>query len=373
MANANKNLMPFREYMRLWLYQQNDSRGYYANNNHQRIGKKGDFYTSVSVSKFFGGAIAHYIIMLLEKEILKLPLCIVEIGSNNADLISDIAEFLTAFNKEVFQQCAFYTLEPLQSLQYLQQQTFTTRITSRFHKQLHTFTTLENIQSFIQSQYPCNQSSTNARLTDTFFISNELLDSMPCDVVLHNQMLFVDSQNQSLQNPSFVWKDIAPEVREFCDMYQIRDVEVSLALKDFVQTLTQFQARKWIFLTFDYGEFISRDMNLRLYHEHNVYNFYEELQQENIPSFYQKSDITYDVNFGLLQQLFAHYHAECLFCATQANVLIQECKILEIFELFAQQFNAQTKLKQQVKLRGLIAPNAMGERFKSACFIGGIN
>ena len=55
--------MPFREYMRLWLYE--GDRGYYASGR-PVVGKDGDFYTSVSLSKFFGGAIAHYVLRLLE-------------------------------------------------------------------------------------------------------------------------------------------------------------------------------------------------------------------------------------------------------------------------------------------------------------------
>lgn len=52
----------FGNYMQEWLY---GEKGYYKK---ALIGQKGDFYTSVSLSKFFGGAVAFYIIKLLEEE-----------------------------------------------------------------------------------------------------------------------------------------------------------------------------------------------------------------------------------------------------------------------------------------------------------------
>ncbi|STQ86980.1 hypothetical protein LS73_006865 [Helicobacter muridarum] len=371
------NQIPFREYMNKWLYDvDSNNQGYYLSSDANRIGKSGDFYTSVSVSKFFGGAIARYIIALLEKDILSLPLAIIEIGSNNADLIGDVAEFLSAFSYDVINQCEFCTIEPLPNLRILQKQNFESRITNRFKKQLHIFKRLQDI-GFVQNidkntlQHSNNileiskqKDNTN---TNIFFLSNELFDSMPCDVIMNEQMLFV---RQDSNNHEFIWQDIQPSITDFRNKYKVLGSEVCLNLEKFIYDINMIK-NKWIFLAFDYGEFGARDMNLRIYQKHYVYNFYEELQNGNIHRFYKQSDITYDVDFGILQNIFAQYGAKCLFCSTQAKALLQECNILEVFELFSQGFSLQTKIKQQVKLKGLIAPNAMGERFKAICFIGG--
>lgn len=369
------NQMTFREYMRKWLYDVDyNKQGYYLSNDINHIGKSGDFYTSVSVSKFFGGAIARYIIALLEMEMLKLPLKIIEIGSNNADLIGDVAEFLKAFNSEVFNQCEFCTIEPLLNLRTLQEQNFESRITKRFKKQLHIFEKLADTKfltnfdkASLQDLSNTSEKSMQADNINIFFFSNELFDSMPCDVIINNQMLFV---KQNSHNHEFIWQDIQPDIRNFCNKYKVLGAEVCLGLEEFISDISKINTR-WIFLTFDYGEFGARDMNLRIYHKHNVYNFYEELQNGNIPRFYKQSDITYDVDFGVLQNIFTQHGAKCLFCTTQAKTLVQECHILEVFELFSQRFSTQAKIKQQTKLKGLIAQNAMGERFKAACFIGG--
>lgn len=121
------NKLAFSEIMQEWLY--NPNTGYYTQNH---VGKAGDFYTSVSVSKFFGGAISRYILRMLDEKRLTLPLHIVEIGSNNGDLIADIAEFLKAFSNVVFIQTSFCVIEPLVCLHTQQKATFQARITARF-------------------------------------------------------------------------------------------------------------------------------------------------------------------------------------------------------------------------------------------------
>ena len=94
---VNNRQQTFSMYMQKWLYDANS--GYYRQNH---VGIAGDFYTAINVSKFFGGAISRYILKMLESQHLSLPIYIVEIGGNNGNLISDIAEFMSAFNSEVF-------------------------------------------------------------------------------------------------------------------------------------------------------------------------------------------------------------------------------------------------------------------------------
>ncbi len=108
----------FGNYMQEWLY---GKKGYYRK---ALIGPKGDFYTSVSLSKFFGGAIAFYIIKLLEEEKLFLPLKIVEIGSHHGHFLSDIASFLNALSVGVMEKCEFVSCEPLKELQNIQRTIF---------------------------------------------------------------------------------------------------------------------------------------------------------------------------------------------------------------------------------------------------------
>ena len=342
--------MPFREYMRLWLYEDDGdkaAKGYYANGR-PVVGKDGDFYTSVSLSKFFGGAIAHYVLRLLEDGLLKPPVEIVEIGSDNGDLIADIAEFLSALNAAVFRESSFCSLEPLGRLRARQAATFKSRVGDRFGKELRHVKDLDSLAPSPGSR---------------FFISNELFDSLPCDLVLGDRALFVEA---SYAGASFSWRDLDSRLASFRAGYGALGAELSLEWATMAISLARLEGH-WVFLSFDYGDFTSREINLRLYKNHEVFNFYEELEAGRLASFYQKSDLTYDVDFGLLSRIFENHGFKILFCLTQAKALIEECHILDLFESFCESLSDQARLRQQLKLRGLITPNALGERFKSIC------
>lgn len=337
-------LIPFREIMRQWLY--DPIKGYYTQNH---VGKSGDFYTSVSVSKFFGGSISRYILRMLDEGRLDLPLYIVEIGSNNGDLISDIAEFIKAFSEVVFRQSTFCTIEPLQTLQALQTSTFENRITSRFQKPLHIYKDICALNEAVKSHSHCN----------IFFVANELFDSMPCDIVYNNSMLYFHGKQ-------FIWNLPSPEICRFREIYEVGGAEVSLAWDSFTRELCALRCT-WVFLTFDYGDFAARDINVRMYKQHKAYNLYEEWKRGNLASFVWHSDITYDVDFSLLCRMFEANGGITLCNVTQSKFLIESCEIIDIFDSFSKHFSGVLLAKQKSSLQGLISPNAMGERFKALC------
>ena len=70
-----------------------------------------DFYTAVSASRFFGGAIAKYILGRLESSKLALPLNIIDLGANNANLLNDIRAFLGSLGVGVAEKCDFIAVE----------------------------------------------------------------------------------------------------------------------------------------------------------------------------------------------------------------------------------------------------------------------
>ncbi|OYZ65543.1 MAG: hypothetical protein B7Y17_03325, partial [Sulfuricurvum sp. 24-42-5] len=90
--------MLFSEYMHEWLYGKN---GYYGSYN--PIGKKGDFYTAVSTSKFFGGSIAQHIIKRIDEGFLAHDSLICEIGAHHGYLLADIIEFLHTLRPQLLQ------------------------------------------------------------------------------------------------------------------------------------------------------------------------------------------------------------------------------------------------------------------------------
>ena len=104
----------FERYMELSLYHSN--LGYYTRESH-RVGKAGDFITSVSIGKCYGTILAHYFSSLIELQFSKeKQIVIVEFGAEYGDLAIDImSELKNILNDERFQNLKYLVVEPFDS------------------------------------------------------------------------------------------------------------------------------------------------------------------------------------------------------------------------------------------------------------------
>ncbi|WP_167625302.1 class I SAM-dependent methyltransferase [Helicobacter pylori] len=336
--NERKIVRSFGNYMQEWLY---GKKGYYRK---ATIGQKGDFYTSVSLSKFFGGAMAFYIIKLLEEEKLFLPLKIIEIGSHHGYFLSDIANFLNALSEGVIEKCEFVSCEPLIELQNIQQTTF---------KQA----TQLNLTS-------CDLKGLDLKEKESaFVVSNELFDAFACEIIKDNQMLFITHDHQS------VWDNINEPTKELLKTLNLKEGCAPLFLNAFIKDLLEKlnKASSWVFLSFDYGDEVERkDMHLRSFKNHQALDFKDILN--HLASLYQQSDLTYDVNFSLVRFLFEKHHAQFSFFKSQANALL-DMGLMELLEVFSKSVNYERYLKEAAKIKPLISPGGLGERFKAVEFV----
>ena len=104
----------FERYMELSLYHSN--LGYYTRESH-RVGKAGDFITSVSIGKCYGTILANYFSSLIELQFSKeKQIVIVEFGAEYGDLAIDImSELKNILNDEQFQNLKYLVVEPFDS------------------------------------------------------------------------------------------------------------------------------------------------------------------------------------------------------------------------------------------------------------------
>lgn len=329
-------MISFGNYMQEWLYGKN---GYYLN---AEIGKKGDFYTSVSASRFFGGCIAYHILNLLEKKELHLPLKIIEFGSDKGYLITDISQFLSAIS--IGLEAEFMSIEPIEKLSRIQKDYFF----KNTHSELKSYRDIADV---------------NIDKNDCIFVlCNELFDAFSCEIVKDNQMAYIN-------NHSLVWGEKSAEIARLCEKYNLNIGEVPYIIENFVKNLAGVlkKAKKSYFLSFDYGEWEKReDINLRIYKNHEVFNFMEI--SSNLSQYYTQSDITYDVNFSILDKEFSQNGAKRVFYETQAKTLIN-LGIIELLEKFAKQNSYESYLKEVNKIKPLISPGGLGERFKGISFV----
>jgi len=82
--------------------------GYYTNGK-QRVGRKGDFFTSVSTGKFFGMTIAHRIKSYWKEINSPSSFHIIEMGANSAQLALDILETLQQIAPKLYQNLNYQT------------------------------------------------------------------------------------------------------------------------------------------------------------------------------------------------------------------------------------------------------------------------
>ncbi|PAF52747.1 SAM-dependent methyltransferase [Helicobacter sp. 13S00477-4] len=330
-------MIRFSSYMNEWLYGEG---GYYQD---AMIGKAGDFYTAVSVSKFFGGSIANYLLNLLENGVLTLPLKIIEVGTHKGYLLNDVAQFLQTLSEGVVQNCEFISIEPLPLMARFQKEYFIK----------HSNLELKIYQTFDELETDSNDC--------VFCFSNELFDAFACELIDDNKMAYI-------KNHQIIWGDVLPEVDFFRKKYEIFQGEIPILIEDFISCLIQKlnHFKDWIFLTFDYGDWESRnDINLRVYKNHQVKNFLDI--KEYLRDYYQKSDITYDVNFSFLTKCFESFGAKKVLYGNQGKVLI-ELGLMDLLEKFSQNTSYEGYLREISKIKPLISPGGFGERFQGIVF-----
>ncbi len=338
--------MKFSSYMQEWLYGKN---GYYT--NFKEIGKEGDFYTAVSATPFFGGAIAKRIIKVIKDGFLPKNSTILEIGAHQGYLLADIVQFIYTLEPKLLKTLNFAILEPQKNILLAQkkymEQSFGDKIGFKY------FSSFDEM-----------------KLENAFIVSNEIFDAFKCEVIKDDKMLYVEKDH-------FYFDDLSDEARQKAEKYSIKKGEIALGYDEFAFHLSK-HIKRFEFVSFDYGEMEHREeYSLRVYYRHKVYPFFslthfakdEKLQNEgvDIKLLYKNSDITYDVFYKQLIDEFENNGIKQESYMTQMKAMV-EFGILDLFKILRNNTDETTYLKELNKAKVLIDPSFMGERFKSIVF-----
>lgn len=322
--------MEFNKYMREWLY---GNRGYYE--NFKAIGKSGDFYTAVSTSRFFGASIANY----LHKLIKDKNSHIIEIGAHKGYLICDIIEWIYQIDPSLIDTLNFAIVEKHPKIVETQKEYISTRLGEEF-KITH-FNSLDEIE-----------------VDNAFFIANEIFDAFSCDIFKDNEIAIV-------KNHSIVWEKAPQNILDYAKKYNLKKGEIPIGYKEFAKELSK-TAKNIDFITFDYGEkYLRNDFSIRIYTKHKTLPLFDK--EVNLKELFKTSDITYDVHFDHLTDSFKEANFKEVFYKTQAKTLI-DFGIIEILELFASQTTQKIYQREADKIKTLISPTIMGDKFKGIHF-----
>ncbi|MDR2905461.1 MAG: SAM-dependent methyltransferase [Helicobacteraceae bacterium] len=322
----------FGDYAQEWLY---GAGGYYR--NAPAIGMRGDFYTAVTISPFFGGAIANEIARRVESGDLAENAAIVEFGAHNARLIADIIQFIFTIKKELAFSLNFCVVEPIAKLREIQK----SYLDQSFG---------EAIKILIADDLK------NVKNKNVFAIANELFDAFAFDLINGEKIAFVEDHK-------IVWKEARNfEILEIAKTLGVDRGEIFRGFFDFAKNLRDnFENVK--FLTFDYGELSPRnDFSARIFTQNATIPLFEI---ENLRNYYQKCDLTADIPFFYLRNCFEKAGFAKIKITRQNSALIN-MGLTELLDIYQTKRGFEAYQKELGRVNVLLNPAQMGEKFK--CF-----
>jgi len=327
----------FSTYFNDWLY---GTQGYYT--QYHTIGKEGDFYTSVSSSKFFGGTIGKRIVDTINSGYLPKDTTIVEVGAHHGYLLADIIQFIYTLQPDLLSTLNFAIVEKFEHLQEKQREYFS--------ESFGDVITLKHYNDIKEVQ-----------LNDAYIVANEIFDAFSCELI------YTDKDNirkyAVVEDHKIHFEKCEdPYLNAICDKYKIQKGEVSLGFEEFAQTICS-NIKKFEFLSFDYGDIhVRNDFSTRIYDQHKVFPIFEE----NLPleKLFSTSDITYDVNFSHLMDCFKTCNCGQVTFMTQLKTLV-EFGIHDLLQILKDNADETTYLREVQKAKTLLEPTGMGERFKA--------
>ncbi len=336
----DKKYQSFSQYFQNWLY---SDVGYYS--NYKTIGKEGDFFTAVSASSFFGGTIGKKAVDVIQSGFLPENTTIVEIGAHHGYLLSDMVQFIYTLKPELLKTLKFAIVERFEYLRTRQKEYFQECFGDEV--ELIHYNDISEL-----------------KLDNAFIVANEIFDAFPCELVYtpkneKRQIAYVENAQIKF---NLCEND---KINSICDKYKITKGEVAVGYEQFAQTLNQ-NIKKFEFVTFDYGEKYPRnDFSCRIYEKHNVYPIFDD--SINLDKLFGNSDITYDVNFTHLIDSFEAVDIKNIQYDTQLKALV-DFGIIELLEILHKNVDEKIYIKEANRIKTLLEPTGMGDRFKVAIF-----
>jgi len=326
--------MKFSKYMNEWLYGKN---GYYT--AYKEIGKSGDFYTSVSTSKFFGGSVAKHIISLVDEGFLAKDGVVCEIGAHHGYFLADIIEFIYTLRPKLLDSLRFVIIERFENLREFQK--------NYFRESFGDAISLQHYTSL--SELKCE---------NAFFIANEIFDAFGCELYYKGKTARVEGHKIEF--------DVDDEwVKSKAQKYHKDRGEIAVGYEEFAKEMA-LSCKKFEFMSFDYGEMQARpDFSIRVYKNHEVIPLFDE--NIKLDELFGKTDITYDVTFAHVRDAYEDVGVKFLELKAQMVALV-DMGILELLEILKENVDDKIYKQELEKVKMLIMPNLLGERFKMIRF-----
>jgi SAM-dependent MidA family methyltransferase len=225
--------IPFRRFMELALY--HPAHGYYTSGRAQ-VGRKGDFFTNVSVGSLYGRLMARQFVEVWQRLGEPAEFTIVEQGANTGDFAADALGGLRALNSACFDATRYRIVEPAPALAAKQR---------------------EKLAPFSGRVEWCESEAALPAWTGVHF-SNELVDAFPVHVVKWTGAEWLERHVENGPE-GFQFVDLAPSsprLAAACAKLPPRlegtITEINLAAEDWISA-TAAKMERGCILAVDYG------------------------------------------------------------------------------------------------------------------------
>lgn len=336
----------FYEFMHTALYHKN--LGYYFNDK-EKIGVRGDYYTSANIDASFGALLAKECLRLYkELDANEKKINILEIGAGTGQLAFDIIYSLTTENNFLKDNIQYTICEISPTMQLLQKEklaVFANQIKWLNYNQLQ-----ENPQTAI-------------------IIANEVVDAFAVHKVRFSkgklEELYLNSDGESLK--PFWQKAKNHKLEEYLrklkiELIENQIIEINLDAIKWLKTLVD-SLKEGFIITIDYG-----DLSDHLYSPENLMGTIKcfSKHQFNTQVFENigEQDITSEVNFSALINYGQEFGLENLVFSRQADFLIKLGLLERLEQLITQDPDSFQSLKTRLALKNFFVPGGISDHFK---------
>ncbi len=348
-AHDPNRSISFQRYMELALY--HEQLGYYQR-EYIKIGKRGDFYTSVSVGDVFAKTVARSIRFYLDDRFSEdeEPLFVVEMGGGDGSLSAGILSFWEKKYPEWMKRVRYVMIEK-----------------SHFHLGLQQ----EKLKDYDVSWFAdTDQAKEETGPIRGLIFSNELVDAFPVEAVTYHEGKWWQIRVGWNGEREQFEERLAPLEQEEIVAYLKEEnvpqlegmrVEVNLKARQWLNSVAKW-LRSGFVMTIDYGWLndqlyhpLRKQGTLVSYYRHQIVDPFERAGEQ---------DITSQVNFSSLIRWGEELGLQKVSYQTQSQFLVEH-GILELLEEHQDHdpFRS-TAAKRNRAIRQLIMPEGMGEVFK---------
>ena len=335
----------FAKFMEQALY--HPEYGYYTAER-ERIGKKGDFFTSSSVHSCFGRLIARQLEQMWQL-LGRGDFVIVEQGAGEGHLCLDILDALSETAPEFYDYLEYRLIEISPDNRQRQEELLQHHLSSG----RVTWCELADMQE-IQG---C-------------FISNELLDAFPVHLIEKHagelREIYVVNKDGCFS------EELRPlssnSIEEYFQSVNIEPAEgnrceVNLAAGDWMSQVAGALQRGFV-LTIDYG-YLAEELYAPYRHAGTLLCYHQHQTNENPYQRVGGQDITAHIDFTSLQKVGEQYNLETLYFGQQYQFLMGLGFLEMLIELESRETDPAKAQALRMNLKTLILPEGgMGESFK---------